>query len=139
MEDKLRIQKLLCAVTFLNLVMLIFLISERMTVSAQGTEPVLRGRALEIVDARGKVRASITIEPVVTTGGRTYPETVLWRMSDPNARPVVKIAATEKGSGLMLSDDSAGGVQIGAEDTGSFVKVTNRSPAKTDVLGRTGR
>jgi hypothetical protein len=60
-------------------------------------------------------------------------------MSDPNVRPIVKLVATEQGSGLMLSNDSVGGVQIGAQDTGSFVKVTNHSPGKSDIIGRDGR
>lgn len=134
-----RTQKILFGISLLNLVLLLFVLSERHSVSAQGGGPVLRGRALEIVDARDRVRASITVEPPVTIDGRTYPETVLLRMSDPNVRPIVKLVATEQGSGLMLSNDSVGGVQIGAQDTGSFVKVTNHSPGKSDIIGRDGR
>ena len=33
------------------------------SVFAQGEPPVLRGRALQIVDDQGRVRASITIDP----------------------------------------------------------------------------
>jgi hypothetical protein len=69
---------------------------------AQGVTPVLRGRGLEIVDDRGRVRASITVFPA-TPG---YPETVLLRLHTSDGRPNVKIAATEDGSALVLGGQS---------------------------------
>ena len=87
---------------------------------------VLRGRALEIVDTNGRVRASITVEKPVTVDSKSYPETVLLRLSDPKNGPVVKLQAAENGSALWLSDDAEGGVQILAKDAGSLVKVTDK-------------
>jgi hypothetical protein len=57
---------------------------------------VIRGRALEIVDDRGKVRASITImpeDPKVIWKGKPYPETVLLRLITADGRPNVKLGA----------------------------------------------
>ncbi len=47
----------------LNVGILVFLLTQIRPVEANGTALVLRGRALEIVDAKGKVRASIQIVP----------------------------------------------------------------------------
>ena len=62
----------------------------------------------------------------VTVDSKKYPETVLLRLTDPKSGPVVKLTAAESGSALGLSDDSDGGVQIFARDTGSFVKVIDK-------------
>jgi hypothetical protein len=97
-----KIQRLLIAATLLNLVLLLLVLAQARPVSAQGDPQVLRGRALEIVDDQGRVRASITIEPRTSASPGAYPETVLLRMSDPNLRPVVKLTASEEGSSLGL-------------------------------------
>ncbi|HEX7069987.1 MAG TPA: hypothetical protein VF190_04240, partial [Rhodothermales bacterium] len=89
----------------------------------QDDAPVLRGRALEIVDQQGRVRASISVQPPVTMDGRTYPETVLLRLTDPRNGPVVKMTASVEGSALSLSDDAEGGVQLYARSAGNLVRV----------------
>jgi hypothetical protein len=56
-----KMQRLLIALTGVNLVLMIFMLAQlSLTVVAKEAAPVLRGRALEIVDERGEVRASIT-------------------------------------------------------------------------------
>ena len=68
---------------------------------------VLRGRALEITDDEGRTRASIRLYPAsVLADGTTYPEAVLLRLIDSQGRPNVKLAATEDGSGLVLSGEA---------------------------------
>jgi hypothetical protein len=69
-------------------------------VNAQNVAPVLRGRALQIVDTQDRVRAEILVHGPETVNGKTYPETVLFRMADQNRRPVVKFTASENGSAL---------------------------------------
>ena len=50
--------------TGLNVALLtILLVQQLQPAFAQGEPPVLRGRALEIVDSQGRVRASITVLP----------------------------------------------------------------------------
>jgi hypothetical protein len=54
----------LTALSLLNLGILIFIVSHHTaSVQASGSEQMVRGRALEIVDGRGRVRASISINP----------------------------------------------------------------------------
>ena len=102
-----KIQRLLIATTLLNLVLLVVVFAQARPVSAQGDPQVLRGRALEIVDDQGRVRASITIEPRTSASPGAYPETVLLRMSDPTLRPVVKLTASEEGAALGLVEKGA--------------------------------
>jgi len=81
-------------------------------VQASGTDQVVRARALEIVDAQGKVRASISVIPegparradgsLTEWGDRIFPEAVLFRLIRPDGRPSVKIETTEQGSALDL-------------------------------------
>lgn len=129
-------QRIAIALTIINLALTVFLLAQlrRATAEELGTSqnasqqaaPVLRGRALEIVDTQGRVRASISIEPPVTVDSKSYPETVLLRLSDPKNGPVVKLTAAVDGSALGMSDDAEGGIHISARDTGSFVKVTDK-------------
>jgi len=60
-------QQLLIALTIVNLGLLVFSLAQPRSAAAQGVVPVLRGRALEIVDDRGRVRASITVFPADPT------------------------------------------------------------------------
>jgi hypothetical protein len=122
-----KIQRLAIALTVINLALLIFLLTQFRRANAEQIAPVLRGRALEIVDAKGRVRASISVREPVTMDSKFYPETVLLRLTDPKSGPVVKLTASENGSALGLSDDANGGVQIFARDTGSFVKVVDKT------------
>jgi hypothetical protein len=66
--------------------------------------PVLRGRALEIVDAQGRVRASITVLPASRSDtGTDAAETVLLRLITERGRPTVKIGSSEPQSGLSFA------------------------------------
>jgi len=122
-----KIQRIAFGLTIINLLLLIFLLAQIRRATAEDVLPVLRGRALEIVDSQGRVRAEILVHGPETVGGKLYPETVLFRMADQNRRPVVKFTASENGSALGLSDDSQGRVQLNAKsDTGDFVKVVNK-------------
>lgn len=124
-----KIQRLAVALTIVNLILLIFLLAQIRRAGAQDVVPVLRGRALQIVDTHDRVRAEILVHGPETVNGKTYPETVLFRMADQNRRPIVKFTASENGSALGLSDDSEGGrVQLNAKgDTGNFLKVVNKN------------
>jgi len=97
----------LIALTITNIVLFAGSFTRPRVDQSQEVAPVLRGRALEIVDARGQVRASITVFPADSTitmpdGTTGYPETVLLRLRDSHGHPNVKIQATEDGSGLLL-------------------------------------
>jgi hypothetical protein len=123
-------QRLAIVLTVINLVILTFILAQLRPAMAESVAPVLRGRALEIVDDRGKVRAQIVVVPATTMpDGQKYAETALFRLIDPNGRPAVKIGGSVDGSGISLAGDSErrdwNGVQILAKATGSIVKLTN--------------
>jgi hypothetical protein len=119
--------RLLVALTVANLGLLIFLLGRIPPVQAEGVAPVLRGRALEIVDDHGKVRAAIKVLPPSTMDGKIYPETVLMRLIDPNGRPTVKLGASVEGAGLGLGGESDPTyAMLKAEGTETSLKLTNK-------------
>ena len=130
-------QRALTLLTVLTLgILLVLLFDQIRPVQASGTPAVLRGSGLEIVDAQGKVRASIQIVPEgparkadgsAAKDGKTYPETVLLRLIRPDGRPSVKIATSEQGSGVALG----GGIDptyvvLGADGGDPSLSLTNK-------------
>lgn len=100
-------QGLLIVLTLVNLALLIFTLVQIRPAVAVGVPPVLRGRALEIVDERGRVRASLNVLPAKTQeNGETYPETVLLRLITERGRPSVKISTSEQAAGVSLAGPS---------------------------------
>jgi hypothetical protein len=110
------------ALSALNLVILASGLLRSEPVAAD--DGVLRGRALELVDASGRVRAEVKVLPAdpsvkMPDGTTGYPETVLLRLIDAGGGPNVKLAATDDGAGLVL----------GGED--SYVQVLSRGAHPT--------
>ena len=102
-----KIQRLLIVLTLVNLALLIFTLAQGRPAAAQGVTPVLRGRALEIVDDHGRVRASIQVLPASTQkDGERSAETVLLRLITEKGRPSVKIASSEQAAGMSLAGPS---------------------------------
>ncbi|MEP6691725.1 MAG: hypothetical protein ABJD07_11255 [Gemmatimonadaceae bacterium] len=101
-------QRFLIALTALNLALLVVTLARQAAPAfAAGDPTVLRGRALEIVDEQGRVRASLSVLPASTSAnGDAYPETVLFRLSTEQGRPSVKISASEPASGLSFAGPS---------------------------------
>jgi hypothetical protein len=124
-----QVQRLSVVLTVMNIALLIVLWSKLYPVHAQkevqNVDRVLRGRALEIVDDLGKVRASITIQQPVTVDGKMYPQTVLLRLIDSKGKPMVKLGAAENGSGLTLINSYDEGVVMNGKNDTCFVKITH--------------
>jgi hypothetical protein len=118
--------KLLLVLTLTNFVLLAFSLSQtRVAAAASAQAPILRGRALEIVDDQGRVRSTLTVIPADSKTG--YPETVLLRLIDSKGRPSVKIAATEDWSALGLGGESdPTGISMKARGTTTSIKLTNK-------------
>ena len=95
----------LIALTVLNGAFLLLGTAQQLRpASAQGDPGVLRGRALEIVDGHGRVRASITVLPAgKSANGVDFDETVLLRLITERGRPSVKISSSEPASGLSFA------------------------------------
>ena len=125
-------QRLLIALTAINLVILMFTLAHSRPATAEGVAPVLRGRALEIVDDQGRVRASIKLHPADKTykwpDGKTgIPETVMFRLIDENGRPEVKLGASVQGAGLgLVGNSDSTQIVLQAEGTDSSLKLTNK-------------
>jgi len=107
-------QRLLVVLTVINFGLLVFLLAQtRLHIGAQGVRvwtnidgSVLRGRALEIIDDQGRVRAAINVHPADQV--HAYPDTAILRLIDQNGRPSVKLATSERGGGLALVSDTEG-------------------------------
>ncbi|HYJ40954.1 MAG TPA: hypothetical protein VEW08_09200 [Steroidobacteraceae bacterium] len=98
-------QRALIALTIVNLALLLLTLTQQMRPAfAEGPAPMLRGSGLEIVDGKGRVRASITVLPAgKSQAGDAYPETVLLRLITERGRPSVKVSTSEEMSGLTLA------------------------------------
>ena len=128
--------KLLVILTAVNLGLLGYQVAQprlarASTVDVPADVPaVLRGHALEIVDARGKVRASIAVlpeDPKVIWKGKPYPETVLLRLMSPEGRPNVKLGASQKGAGLVVGGEADPTyIQVLAEGGETRLKLINK-------------
>src|ERR1700704_6076869 len=104
-------ERLLITLTAVNLVLLGYqVVQPRLAGASTADIPaLLRGRALEIVDVQGKIRASISVipeDPKVIWKGKPYPETVLLRLMSPEGRPNVKLGASKMGAGLVIGGAS---------------------------------
>ena len=125
-------QRLLIALTVVNVASLAISLARPGAAGAEGVAPVLRGRALEIVDDRGRVRASITVFPAdpavkMPDGTTGYPETVLLRLINSKVGPNVKLGAGEDGAGLVLGGESnPTHVQVLARGATTSLKLSNK-------------
>jgi len=133
-----KIQRVAFALTLVNIAIMAFLLTQMRPAHAQkqrqNTVTVLRGRALEIVDSLGRIRASITLQPPVEVDGKKYPETVLLRLIESKGKPIVKLGAAENGAGLTLINQSDEGVLIHGNNDGSSIKIPTR--ARNGLLHR---
>jgi hypothetical protein len=124
-------QRFAIALTVLNLVILMFVLFRAKSTLSPEVAPVLRGRALEIVDDKGRVRAMIKVFPDNPTvkmpdGTMGYPETVLLRLISSKGAPNVKIAATEDGSAVSFGGESnPTHIQVLARGTSTSLKLVN--------------
>jgi len=130
-------QRSIVLLTLANLVVLISALATMRPAVAQGVPPVLRGRALEIVDDQGRVRASLTVLPAGTSAkGDRYPETVLLRLITERGRPSVKIGASEEEAGMSLAGPTGTSntyVILEAKGTTSSLKLRNEDGREQSV------
>lgn len=125
-------QPILAALTVINLVLLVTAVAGPRSSGAESVAPVLRGRAFEIVDDRGHVRASITVLPAdpsvkMPDGTLGISETVLFRLINSKGRPSVKIQSMDKGAGIYLGgQNDPTSILLGAEGASTSLALTNR-------------
>lgn len=125
-------QQVVIALTLANAGMLIFSLAQPRPTAAQDIAPVLRGRALEIVDNQGRVRAEIKVLPAqpalkMPDGTTGYPEAVQLRLIDSHNGPHIKLVTTEDGSGIVLGGQTGtkGYTQLLSRGADPFIKIVN--------------
>ena len=97
-------QRLAIALSAVNIVLLVLAAGWTGRAVSQTVEPVLRGRALELVGDDGVIRTRLEVKPEGT---------VLLQLFDEDGIIRVKLGAGRHGSGLRLSDESnATGIQL---------------------------
>jgi hypothetical protein len=133
-----KIPRSLLALTAVNLALLLLAVAQQVRPVFAQEPSVLRGRALEIVDGQGRVRASINVLPPGRSpnGDETH-ETVLLRLSTERGRPSVKIGASEPVSGLSFTGPTGTTdtyVILQAKGTSSSLKLRNED-GREQILG----
>jgi hypothetical protein len=123
-------QQLLVVLTVANAAMLVLAMTQPHGTAGQDVVPVIRGRALEIVDDHGRVRAEIRVLPAQPTlkmpdGTTGYPETVQLRLIDSKGGPHVKLGTMEDGSGLVLGGEG-GYTQLLSRGPDPFIKIVGK-------------
>src|SRR5437016_10343027 len=99
-----KLQRLPIVLALVNLARVICTVAQMRSAAAESVPQVVRARALEIVDERGRVRASVNVLPAGTQpNGEAYAETVLLRLITERGRPSVKIGASEQAAGVSLA------------------------------------
>jgi hypothetical protein len=127
-EDLMKTQRLLVALTIVNLALLSLVLTQMrihvgwnsVQIWTNADRAVLRGRALEIVDDQGRTRAAINLHPA--DQATSYPETVVLRLVDPDGRPSVKLATSAERGGLLA---------LVSDTQGTFVQLSGRELAVT--------
>ena len=117
--------RLAIILTFAQSVLLLFVLFRPAPTAAESVAPVVRGEAIELVDAAGQRRARLNVEP---TG-----EVVL-RLTAPDGSIRVKLGAGADGSGLvLLNDASEVGLQALAKQTSTSLSLTNKDGQKREI------
>lgn len=133
-------QRFMLVLTVANFAGLIFTCLTTRPAGADSVPAVLRGRALEIVDDQGRVRASISVLPAGTSPkGEPYNETVLFRLITERGRPSVKIGSSEESAGISLAGPTGTSntyVILEARGTTSSLKLRDEN-GREHVVGAT--
>jgi hypothetical protein len=125
-----KFQKILITLLTLNLAIVGFLYAKGQADHANDSVPILRVRALELVDDHGRVRGELKVTPAepalkMPDGTTGYPEGVQLRLFSSQGAPNVKLGVTEDGSGLVLGGDKSY-VQILSRGSNPFIKILNK-------------
>ena len=110
-----QIQRLALAMSGTAIVLALGVLLHERPAAAQPASNVLRAQAIELVDARGRVRAQLNVE---SDGA------VVFRLRDSSGTIRVKLGADAEGSGLMLANESTEpGVHLLATKNRTFMSV----------------
>lgn len=120
-----KFQRIAIVFSVINLLLMIFLLSQTPSDAQQSVTPIVRTRAFELIDANGKTRAQINVED---TGE------VVFRLRDETGKIRTKFGAGKDGSGLSLMDDrTEATIQIRANTNGSEMLMFDRKGNKKEI------
>lgn len=112
-------QRVAIVFSVLNLLLLLFLLTQIPSAAQHSVMPIVRTEAFELVDKHGKKRAQINVDE--ETGE------VVFRLRDSKGDIRAKFGADERGSGLILMDDRTDAtVRIRAVQTGASIALFDR-------------
>ena len=115
-------QRLITLLVITNIALLFLFFTTSTEDKPESVPPVIKARAIELVDELGNVRAQLNVEP----GGEA-----VFRLRDANGTIRVKIGASENGSGLLMLDESTEpAVHLLAKNTGGSVTLTGKEGKK---------
>ncbi len=121
-----KIQKFGIALALLNLALLLLSVFQTTRVAANSVAPVLRGRAMEVVDEHGRVRAQLTVEPSNNEA--------VFRLRDAKGTIRVKLGGSEDGSALLLLNEATEpGVHVLSKSTGVSLTLKNRNGTQRTI------
>lgn len=98
--------RVLVVITLVNLTAVAANLLSVRTAAQPDVAAVVRARALQIVDDKGRVRASLEVLRAAAPAAPGAEETVLLRLITERGRPSVKISASEESSGLSFAGPS---------------------------------
>jgi hypothetical protein len=119
--------RILVVITLINLAAVAANLLSVRTAAQSDVAPIVRTRALPIVDDKGRVRASIEVHPASAPAAE---ETVLLRLITERGRPSVKIGASEQSSGLSFAGPTGTSdtyVILKADGKESWMKLRNEN------------
>lgn len=120
-----KFQRVAIVLSVFNILLLVFLLAQAPSSAQPAVSPVLRARAIEMVDENGKVRAQLNVEP---TGEAAF------RLRDAKGTIRAKFSGGEDGAGLSLMDDrTEATVQIRANKDGGGITLFSRDGQKREV------
>jgi hypothetical protein len=117
--------------TIVNLLVVLPLLSRSYSATSPEVTPLLRARALELVDDQGRVRAELKVMPAdpkvkMPDSSTGYPETVLFRLISSKGAPNIKVAATEDGGGVVVGAGSGYVQVLSRGEKPPFVKLVTK-------------
>ena len=125
-------QRLAVILTVLNFVLLAILMAAqlRSVSAAPDVVPVLRARALELVDDKGRLRADLKVFPAqpnlkMPDGTVGFPEAVQLRLIDSTGSPHIKLGTQDDGSGLLLGGGD-GYLQLFSRGSKHIIKIVTK-------------
>ena len=121
-----KMQRLAVVLLAVNLVLLACSFTQARSSAAQATNPILRVRMLELVDANGRVRARLNVEE----------DGAVFRLFDQTGTIRVKLGADQNGSGLVLADETT---EPGVHIVARRAPLPERKTTSITLTGTDGR